>query len=97
MIAKWLWGRLPRKAIATLCLLLTVWSAVAVVAHHHASNSASPTCPVCVVARAPAAAIASVSGPKPVFLFLSTVRSAPISAKHRLVVFALSVRPPPAA
>ncbi|MGC2323883.1 MAG: hypothetical protein WA463_14730 [Terriglobales bacterium] len=85
------------KIAACLCLLLTVWSAAAVVAHHHASNSESLTCPVCVAARAPAAAIARAGGPKPVFLFLSTVRSEPVSAKYRLVVFALSVRPPPAA
>jgi hypothetical protein len=85
------------KIAALLCLLLTVWSAAAVVTHHHASKSESLTCPVCVATRAPAAAIASVSGPKPVFLFLSAVRCEPVSGKYRLVVFALNVRPPPAA
>ena len=84
------------KIAAYLCLLLTVWSAAAVVAHHHASNSESLTCPVCVAARAPAA-ITGTSGAKPVFLFLSTVRSEAVPAKYRLVVFALSIRPPPTA
>jgi len=84
------------KLAAFLCMLLTVWSAAAVVTHHHSNSTESQTCAVCVVARA-AAATATASSPKPVFLFLSTVRLEPIAAKYRLSVFALSVRPPPAA
>jgi hypothetical protein len=87
---------LIRKAIASLCLLLTLLSAMAVVTHHHSNSAESQTCPVCVVARAPAATV-TASSPKPIFLFLSTVRLEPIAAKYRLSVFALSVRPPPAA
>jgi len=84
-----------RKGIACLCLLLTLLSAVAVVTHHHA-NGESPTCSLCLVARTPAA-IAAASTPNPVFLFLSTIQVEPLCAQYRLSVFALRVRPPPAA
>jgi hypothetical protein len=83
------------KVTACLCLLLTLLSAIAVVAHHHASGESS-TCSLCLVARTPAA-IATASTPKPVFHFLSTLKLEPIFAQYRLSVFALSVRPPPAA
>ena len=85
-----------KRTIASLCLVLTLLLAVAVVTHHHASESESLTCSVCLVARAPAA-ITRIIGSQPVFLFLSTVRSEPIAAKYHVSVFALSVRPPPAA
>ncbi|HYN15465.1 MAG TPA: hypothetical protein VES66_06725 [Terriglobales bacterium] len=80
---------------AWLCLLLTLWSAVAAVAHHHANNTESLTCPVCIAARA-VAAIATSSALKPVFIQISTVRVQSSPAKYRLPVFALSVRAPPA-
>jgi hypothetical protein len=94
----WLWGMcLARKAGALLCLLLTVWLAVAVVAHHHPANTESATCPVCMAARAPAVIPTIVSGPQPIFVALSTVPLQPRPAECRLTVFALSVRPPPEA
>jgi hypothetical protein len=34
------------KMVAFLCLLLTIWSAVAVVAHHHSNSTESLTCPL---------------------------------------------------
>jgi hypothetical protein len=90
-------GRLVRKATAFLCLLLTAWLAVAVVAHHHSNNTESATCAVCVAARTPAATTTAVSGLRPVFVALTTVRFQPSSAKYRFTAFALSVRPPPEA
>jgi len=83
------------KFAALLCLLLTVWIAVAVVAHHHANGAESQTCPVCVVARAPAATV-TPSAAQPVFVRLYTVLVEPSPVQHRPPVFALSSRAPPA-
>lgn len=83
------------KIAAPLCLLLTVWTAVAVVAHHHADNAESQTCPVCVVARAPAA-IVTPSAATPVFVRLYAVRVEASPIQHRPPVFALNSRAPPA-
>jgi hypothetical protein len=83
------------KLVACLCLLLTLWSAVAVVAHHHANSSESVTCPVCVAARAVAATV-TPGALKPVFVQLSTVRVPSSPAQNRLPVFAFSGRAPPA-
>ena len=91
-----MWGmRSVAKIAALLCLLLTLWSAVAVVAHHHANSAESVTCPVCVAARA-VAAIVPASALKPVFIQLSTVRVQSSPAQYRLPVFAFSGRAPPA-
>lgn len=91
-----MWGmRSVVKIAALLCLLLTLWSAVAVVAHHHANSAESVTCPVCVAARA-VAAIVPTSALKPVFVQLSTVRVQSSPAQYRLPVFARSGRAPPA-
>jgi hypothetical protein len=90
------WGmRSLARIAALLCLLLTVWTAAAVVAHHHASSAESQTCPVCAVARA-VAAIATPSSAQPVFVRLYAVLVEPSPVQHRLPVFALSVRAPPA-
>jgi len=83
------------KFAALLCLLLTVWTALAVVAHHHTNGAESQTCPICVVARAPAAIVTSDAA-QPVLVRLSTVRVEPSPLHHRLPVFALSGRAPPA-
>jgi len=83
------------KIAALLCLLLTLWSAAAVVAHHHANSAESVTCPVCVAARAVAAAV-TPGALKPVFVQLSTVRVQSSPAQYRLLVFALRGRAPPA-
>ena len=83
------------KQIAFFCILLTVWSAVAFVSHHHSSTADALKCSVCAAAHS--------SSPKPTstlsnrkFVRVSTSRSQPVSAKQRLVAFALRVRPPPA-
>jgi hypothetical protein len=83
------------KKVAWLCLLLTFWSALAFVYHHHSSTSEAAQCNVCVAAHS--ASPATVSHlVHATFVALSVFRAEPLALKQRLVVFALSVRPPPA-
>ncbi len=83
------------KRIALLCLLLTFWSAVAFVVHHHSSSTEAVKCTVCVAAHSASPKVTSTL-PNRTLVRVSTFRPAPVSAKQRLVTFALSVRPPPA-
>jgi hypothetical protein len=83
------------KRIAFLCLLLTLFSAVALVAHHHSSAGDAAKCTICVTAHSAAPQVSAVL-PNRTFVRASISRSEPVSAKQRLVAFALSVRPPPA-
>jgi hypothetical protein len=83
------------KYVALLCLLLTVWSAFALVAHHHSNTTESAKCVVCVVAHS-AAPKATAHLVKATFTLIASFQAAPVSAKERFVAFALSVRPPPA-
>ena len=82
------------KKIALLCLLLTVWSVVAFAAHHHSSTTDAAKCTVCVVAHSASPEDVSVL-PKADHIFASAPVLDPVSAKQRLVAFALRVRPPP--
>jgi hypothetical protein len=82
------------KKIALLCLLLTVFSAAALVAHHHAGATDAFKCTVCVTAHGSSPKALSTL-PNRTFVRASTIRLEPVSAKQRLVAFALSVRPPP--
>jgi hypothetical protein len=82
------------RGLAFVCLLLTIWSAIAFVAHQHSSATEAAKCTVCVAAHS--------ASPKPTsnlqkaaFVALSTIQAQPVSAKHRLAAFALSIRPPP--
>lgn len=83
------------KRAALLCLLLTLWSALASVTHHHANGAETASCKVCVAAHSavPKATtnLLSVRFTPSLFIF----RADPVSAKNRFVAFALSVRPPP--
>jgi hypothetical protein len=84
------------KRIAFICLLLTVWSAIAFVTHQHSSAAESAKCTVCVAAHS--AAPRAISRPlRTTFVVVSTYLAQPVCAQQRLVAFALSVRPPPAA
>jgi hypothetical protein len=86
--------RLFSKKIATLCLLLTFWSALAFAAHHHSNGTESAKCSVCLAVHS--ASPKTTSSPsKTTFVAVSVCRLAPVSAKQHLVAFALSVRPPP--
>jgi hypothetical protein len=83
------------KSIAWLCLLLTLWSAGAVVAHHHEDGAESTKCSVCVAALSTTPAAQTVL-PRTHFVAVSFVVAIPVAAtKQRLSVFALTVRPPP--
>ena len=82
------------KSVASLCLVLTVWSAVAFATHHHSSATESVQCAVCIATHA-AAPKAPASLFKATLAPVSTFQAKPVSAQRRLVVFALSVRPPP--
>jgi len=86
--------RVFSKRIALLCLMLTLWSALAFVAHHHSSATDAAKCTVCLAAHS-ASPKSSSQSPKVTFVSISTLRQQPVSAKQSLVVFALSVRPPP--
>ena len=79
---------------AVICLLLTFWSAVAVVAHHHTKGTESAKCSVCVAANT-AAPKAAANAPKITYSSVAVFRPHAVSSKERFVAFALSVRPPP--
>ena len=83
------------KIIGWLCLLLTIWLAIAAVVHYHANATESATCTVCVASHS-ATTPTQYIAPKAVFVFVSVVQLKLLSAKQRLFAFALSVRPPPA-
>jgi len=70
-------------------------SAVAMVTHHHSSANDAAKCTVCVAAHSAAPQAASVL-PNQAYVRAALPQSEPVSAKQRLVAFALSVRPPPA-
>jgi len=82
------------KKIAFLCLLLTIFSAVGLVAHHHSSRTESAKCSVCVAAHSAAPKAVSVLA-KAAVVFSFAVVLDPVSAQQRLIAFALRVRPPP--
>jgi hypothetical protein len=87
--------RLFSRPIAWLCVLLTLWSAAAFVAHHHEDEAESARCSVCVAAHT-ASPAPEIVLPRITFVAVSPVITAPVAAaKQRLVVFALAVRPPP--
>jgi hypothetical protein len=82
------------KCVALVCLLLTFWSALAVVTHHHADGTDSASCPICMAAHS-AAPSPTTNLVTTIFTAVSTFRAEPEFAKEALVVFALSIRPPP--
>lgn len=83
------------KQIAWVCLLLTLLSAYGVAAHHHSSPLDEAQCTICVVAHSASPVAASKLPSAVLFLCLFIVLARPVSAKQRLVPFALTVRPPP--
>ncbi len=82
------------KPIAWMCLLLTFWSAYALVSHHHSSATEAAKCTVCVAAHSASPKTVSTL-PNATFVPVATFRPKPVSAKQRLIDFALCVRPPP--
>lgn len=86
--------RLFSKKVAFFCLLLTLWSAVAFVAHNHSSATDAAKCTVCIAAHS-ASPKATSTLLKATLLAVYTFRAEPVAAKQRLIAFALCVRPPP--
>ena len=84
------------KRVASLCLLLTLWSAVALVLHHHSSADEASSCQVCVSTHS-TAPTSITAAPKPVFHKIFIAQKQPRSTEQRLIAFALSVRPSPVA
>ncbi len=82
------------KKVALVCLLLTVWSGVAFTAHHHSSTTDAAKCTVCVAAHSASPKAISIL-PKADHIFATAPVLDPVSAKQRLISFALRVRPPP--
>jgi hypothetical protein len=82
------------KKVALLCLLLTIWSAAALAAHHHSNATDAAKCTVCVAAHSASPKAVSTL-PKATFVLASILVLDPVSAKQRLISFALRVRPPP--
>jgi hypothetical protein len=81
--------------IAWVCLLLTLWSAIGFVAHHHSSAAEAATCTVCVAAHSASPKTPSTLQ-KTAFVRVSACEPEPVSTRRqRLIAFALSVRPPP--
>jgi hypothetical protein len=88
--------RLHSRRVALLCLLLTLWSALAFAAHHHSNAIEAAKCTVCIAAYSASPQVPSTL-PKVTFVSVSTLRPEPaVSAKQHLIAFALCVRPPPA-
>ena len=83
------------KYLAVMCLLLTLWSAIAFAAHYHSNGTESAKCTVCVAAHS-ATPKATASLLKAKFIPISTFLPEPVFAEQKLLAFALSVRPPPA-
>jgi hypothetical protein len=82
------------KRMACLCVLLTIWSAVAFAAHQHSGTTDSATCTVCIAAHS-ASPKTTTTLPRVMFVTVSTFRPEPVSAKQFLTIFVLCVRPPP--
>jgi len=82
------------KKVALVCLLLTVWSAVGLAAHHHSSRIEAARCSVCVIAHsAVPKTIAAL--PQATFVYAAAPVLDTVSSRQRLISFALRVRPPP--
>ncbi len=77
-----------------LCLLLTLWSAVAFAVHQHSSAAEAAKCTICIAAHSASPKVTTTL-PKVLFVSASTFLPEPISAKQRVIAFALWVRPPP--
>ena len=84
------------KLVVCLCLLLTCWSAIALVAHHHSNGVDAAKCAVCVAAHS-ASPKTKTSPQAASFRFVGLFRPEPITLKLLSLAFALNVRPPPQA
>lgn len=82
------------KNVALLCLVLTCCSAFLYAAHHHSNLTDEAKCTVCVASHS-ASPRTTHTLTSCALVVVSTFRPASVSAKERLIAFALCVRPPP--
>ena len=82
------------KIVACLCLLLTCWSAIALVAHHHSNRADSAKCTVCIAAHS-ANPKATSNLENTSFHFVGVARLEPVASKQFILAYALTNRPPP--
>jgi hypothetical protein len=82
------------KCVALVCLVLTFWSALAVVTHHHSNATEEAKCAVCLAAHSASPKTTSTLS-NTTFLTIFIFRAKPVSTKQHLIAFALLVRPPP--
>jgi hypothetical protein len=85
------------KPTAWLCLLLMLASAYGFAVHQHSSSLDEEKCTVCVIAHSASPASACELPSAFLILVLFLLLGEPLAAKQRLIPFALTVRPPPAA
>jgi len=88
--------RICARWLACLCLMLTMWAAMAESVHQHANQTDSASCSICVVAHSSAPAIPSHQA-KPLFTTVDLLADEEITAKAQLDVFKLAIRGPPEA
>ena len=96
-LVEWLELRTIAKTTALFCLVLTLWTSFAFITHHHSGTINEAKCASCIAAHSssPTPTITQLSHLS--FVVLFTFRAKSVSAKQRLIAFALSNRPPPAA
>jgi hypothetical protein len=75
-------------------VLLTLWLAVALVAHRHSATTEAAKCTMCMVAHA--SAPKAIVVPQVTFVLVSAPPQEAAPAQQRIEAFALTVRPPPA-
>lgn len=84
------------KPLAALCILVMFVSAYGFAVHQHSSFSDEAQCTICVVAHSASPTTPSTLLSAVFVLVLAVVVAERVSAKQRLIAFALTVRPPPA-
>ena len=82
------------RVTACVCLLLTLWLAVALVAHRHSATTEAAKCTVCMAAHA--SAPKEIVVPQVTIVPVSAPPKEAAPAQQRIEAFALTVRPPPA-
>ena len=84
------------KYVAVMCLLLTLWSAVALISHHHTNAADAVKCTACMASHS-TTPTATFYGVVVISVCVFAVAADPLTSAGRLIPFALSVRPPPEA
>ena len=86
-----------QKTTAFFCFVLTLWTSFAFITHHHSGTINEAKCASCIAAHSASPAPATTQLSHVAFVVLSVFRTESVSAKQRLIAFAISNRPPPTA